>query len=108
MTALGDDPSRGRIERLDPCLDEPQSRLVYVGVTVQDVAGRGPSEHHVQLGEAEDEIAGLVDQHDVEVVAELLGQPSGEFQAAEPRTEHHDLHAWTLMLCRFAAKWNTF
>jgi hypothetical protein len=41
-------------------------------------AGRGAAEHHVELGEAKDEPAGLVDQDDVGVIAEFAREPGGQ------------------------------
>ena len=43
------------------------------------------AEHDVELGKAEDEAVALVDQGDVDAVAESLGQQAGEFEAAETR-----------------------
>jgi hypothetical protein len=47
-------------------------------------------EHHVELRESEDERVGLVDQCDVNVGTEALGQPGGQFQTAEPGAEDYD------------------
>ena len=46
-----------------------------------------PPEHHVQLRETEDERVALVDESDLDVVAEILGEPGRELQAAEPGSE---------------------
>ena len=57
----------------------------------------GTPEHHVELGEAEHEPIGLVDQHNLDVVAELLGESRRQLQPAKPGTQHQDSHAQTPM-----------
>ena len=57
----------------------------------------GTPEHDVELGEAEHEPIGLVDQHDLDLVAELLGEPCRQLQPAKPGTQHQDSHAQTPM-----------
>ena len=52
----------------------------------------GAPEHDVELGEPEHEPVGPIDQDDLDVVAEVLGEPRRQLQATEPRTQHHDPH----------------
>jgi len=61
-------------------------------VGMPDRLRRGAAEHHVELGEAEHESVGLVDQHDVGVTAELVREPGGQLQAAEAGAEHENAH----------------
>ncbi len=51
-----------------------------------------PPEHHFELGEAEHERVGAIDQHDFDVGAELVGQSRRELQTREARAQHHDPH----------------
>ena len=65
-------------------------------------SGKGPAEHHVELREAEDEAFGLVDEHDLDRIAELVGQPRRQLQPSEARSEHQDLHrplSFSLPVC---------
>jgi hypothetical protein len=50
------------------------------------------AEHHVELGETEDESLTTVDEGQIERVAELPGQRGGELKPAEARTEYDDPH----------------
>ncbi len=82
---VGVDGADRRLHELHTGLDE-----VAVGVT--HLLGERSSEHHVELGEPEDEVVALVDEHDVDVVPELFGQPGRQLQAAESRPQHHNTH----------------
>ncbi|MFN0219535.1 MAG: hypothetical protein ACKVP4_12070 [Hyphomicrobium sp.] len=44
----------------------------------------GKAEHHVELGVAEHEMIALVDQSDVDRIAQGLGQQRGKLKPAEP------------------------
>ena len=70
----GLDPARVRVDRHHVRLHETHAGLRDVGVRMVDLGGRPAAEHHVELGEAEHEAVGPVDEYDVDVVAELLGQ----------------------------------
>jgi hypothetical protein len=50
------------------------------------------AEHHVQLGEAEDEPLRPVDQDDVVLIAQLVGEPGRQLQTTETGTQHQDSH----------------
>ena len=78
LTVVGAHPPRHGVDRPYRRLHEPHPRLDQVGVAVERLVGRHPAEHHVQLGEAEDEPLGAIDQHEVEVVAELLRERGGQ------------------------------
>ena len=52
-----------------------------------------PPEHHVEFREPEDKRVALVDQHDVDGFAQVIGKSRRKFEAAESRTEHY--HART-------------
>jgi hypothetical protein len=72
-----------------------------------DGSGKLPSEHHVELREAEDECVTLVDKHDIHRVAERLGEDGCQLEASKPRAEHdhsrlHTHHA-LLLICPFNA-----
>ena len=49
-----------------------------------------PPEHHVELGEAEDERIALVDEDDVDRVAEGLGKNRRQLEAAEAGAQDDD------------------
>ena len=81
-----------RVDRRHFGADEAHARLHDIVEAVQDMRGVGVAEHDVQLREAEDESLTLVDQHDVDIVAELLGQQGREFQPTEAGPEDNDPH----------------
>ena len=63
---------------------------------MQHVVGRRAAEHDVELRESEDKAIGTIDQYDVGLVAELLGQPAREFEAAKACTSYHHTHPGSL------------
>jgi len=63
---------------------------------VKDVLGGRAAEHHVELGEPEDETIGAIDQDDVGVVAELLGQPGRKFEPTKAGSGDHHAHPRSL------------
>ena len=83
-------PAGLRIERADLGLDEAHARLRNLSVGVTHRVRRLPAEHHIQFGEAEDEGVVLVDEHEVERVAEPLREDGCQFQAAKAGPQHHD------------------
>ena len=74
----------------DGFLPEPYVGRGDVVVAEADGRGRALAEHHVQLREAEHERIRAVDQRDLDLLADLLGQPSGELEAAEAGTENEN------------------
>src|SRR5690348_2499097 len=92
-TVRGHAPGLG-IDCGDRLLQEANTRLVDVAVGMTDGLQRRPTEHHVELGIAEDEGVGAVDQGDAGLVAELLRQPGRELQAREssPEDEYARAH----------------
>jgi hypothetical protein len=74
-----------RLHELHAGLGELPVGMVHGGV-------RRATEHDVELREPEHEPVTLVDQHDVDPVAELLGQPGGELEAPEPGAEDDHPH----------------
>jgi hypothetical protein len=54
-------------------------------------ADRAP-EHDFQLREPEDEVVGLVDEHDIGIRNQLFGESRRQLQPAESRAQHHDPH----------------
>ena len=88
------DASRYRIDGADGRPHKAHTGLHDAGVGVANLMD-GTPEHHVELGEAEHEPIGLVDQHDLDVVAELLGESRRQLQAAKPGTQHQDSHLLT-------------
>ena len=91
----------GSMPRIVLCTNRtPGLTDVAVGV-LHRLARRAP-EHHVELGEAEDEAVGPVDEHDLDVVAELLGQPRRQLQPTEPRAQHQYSHG-----CESTASWRS-
>ena len=71
----------------DPAADDIPTEPALVQVSSERLA----TEEHVQLRIAEDERVALVDQGQVEPVAQRLGQQRAELEAAEARTQ--DYHA---------------
>ena len=96
-SSVGHRPSRGRVDRSHRGLHESHAGLDDVAVGMTDVSRQLASEHHVELREAEDERVALVDEHDVDSVAERIGKNRRQLEAAEPRAEHD--HARLHCLC---------
>ena len=89
---LGLDSLGGRIDRGDVRLHEPHAGLHDVGVVMVHRGCCRAAEHHLELREPEDERLGPVDEHDVDVVAELVGQPRRQLEPAEPGAQDDDPH----------------
>ena len=79
----------GSIDRTDVCRNRTPG-LSDVAVLMADVGRHLPAEHHVELGEAENERIALVDEDDVEGVPEGIGKNSHQLEAAEAGAEHND------------------
>src|SRR5262249_40544015 len=80
----------GRVDRAHRRLDEPHPRLVNAPVLVAYGVRVCAAEHDVELRVAEDEALGLIDEHDLDLVAELHRQTAGHFETAKTGAEHHD------------------
>jgi hypothetical protein len=89
---VGLHPAPNRVDGPDRDLDEPDTRLDQVAVRMADSLRRGAAEHHVELGEAEHESVGFIDQHDVDRIAQLVRESGGQLQAAETGAEHENWH----------------
>jgi hypothetical protein len=63
---------------------------------MEDGRLRRSTEHHVQLGEAEDEALRLVDGEDFEGSPELVGQRRGQFEATETSAQYQYLYVSVL------------
>ena len=87
---IGLDTFRARVDHADSRLHELHSRLDEVAVGVTDLFRTRPPEHHVEFREPEDKVLALVDQDDIDVGSELVGQPGRQLQSAESRTEHRN------------------
>ena len=88
MSALvSDNAFAGGVNGGDGLLAELDARLGHVPVVQSYVIEATAPEHHVQLRETEDERVALVDESDLDVVTEILGEPGRELQAAEPGSE---------------------
>ena len=77
------------MDRIVDCT-KSHARLDDVAVGMTDVGRDLPSEHHVELREAEDERVALVDERDVESVAEGLGKNRRQLEPTKSRAENHD------------------
>jgi hypothetical protein len=91
-TGVGLHPLGRGVDGADRRLHERDAGLHQVGVAVQHTLGDRAAEHHVELREPEDEPLALVDQRDVDAVAELFGQRRRQFEPTEAGTEHQDAH----------------
>ena len=89
-SGVGHHAPGGGIDGSHRGLQEPHARLDDVAVGMTDVGRHLPSEHHVELREAEDERVALVDEHDVDGVAEGVRKNRRQLEAAEAGAEHHD------------------
>lgn len=83
---VGLDSSALWVDRPDRALHEPHPWLHQIGVGMENGGTRGPPEHHIELGETEDEPIGFVYEHDLDGVAPPLGQPRGQLQDVESCT----------------------
>ena len=102
---IGGHAPRLRVDRGDRLAQHAHARLGDVAVREADRVRRRATEHHVELGVAEDERVAAVDQRHVDVVAELLRQRRAQLQAAETGPENDDpgAHGPTIthrLLCR--------
>jgi hypothetical protein len=88
--AVGGHAPRVGIDRGDRLLHEADTGLDEVAVREANRVERCPAEHHVELRVAEDERVALVDQGDVDVVAELFRQHGRELEASEARSQDDD------------------
>ena len=88
MDALvGDHRLAVRVDRDHRLLPNSTFGLAMSPITESDLVRAAPPEHHVELREPEDEGVALVDQRDLNVVPELVGQPGRQLEAAEPGPE---------------------
>src|SRR5262245_64468530 len=74
---VGRYPPRVRIDRGYRLLREAHTRLEEATIRQAHRFERSASEHHVELGVAEDERVAVVDQRDRDVLRELLREQSG-------------------------------
>ena len=78
---------------VDRRLHEPHAGLDDVGGTDGAPIGRRRAPNMTSSFEKPNTNAvGLVDEHDLDVVAELLRQPRRQLEPAEPRAQHHHPH----------------
>lgn len=85
------DPPRGGLDGSHRLLAELDAVLGDVAVVQPHLVGRLPTEHHLELGEAEDERVVAVQQRDADRVLERLGEPRRQLQATEARAEDQDV-----------------
>ncbi len=83
---------------------ESHARLHDITVRMTDGGWQLPSEHHVEFREAEDERFALVDEHDVDGLAEGIRKNGCELEATESCAEHN--HAGLHRLCPFRGDLN--
>ena len=81
----------GSIERTVVCTNRTPGGA-RSRVAVQDVLGARLPEHHVELGEAEDEAFGPVDQRHLDVGPECRVERAGELEAAEAGAQDQHAH----------------
>lgn len=83
-------------------LEEAHARLDEVAIGQPDRFRGRPAEHHVEFRVSEGECVALVDQGDVGIVAERLGQKRAQLKAAEPCTKNEDasFHKRTVQVTR--------
>ena len=76
---------------MDRTVDCQESHARFDNVTVRmaHVGRHLPSEHHVELREAQDERFSFVDQHDVDRIAEGVRKNRREFEATKAGSEHY-------------------
>ena len=89
-TGVSGHAARLGIDRGDRLLQESHPRFDDVAVRETDRVERRPSEHHVELRVTEDERIALVDQSDVDVVAERVRQCRRQFETPEAGSQDDD------------------
>ncbi len=89
VAGVSNDGADGGVEGTDSGLEDADAGFDEVAVKMTDLGGGLMAEHHFEFGEAEDEGVGLVDEDDVDGVAEGFGEDGGEFEAAEAGTEDY-------------------
>mgnify|MGYP006283365399 CR=1 FL=1 len=81
-----------RIDRQDLAVDEGDARHDRVAVQVGRMLRSVLAEHHVKLGEAEDETRGLVDEGDRRRFAAGLVHQRRQLESSEAGSEDDDAH----------------
>jgi hypothetical protein len=90
---VGADAARGRVDACHHLLAELDAILLKVAVVQPNVIGRLTAQHHLELGEAEEERVVAIDQRYANRVGDPLREPRRELQSAEPGPEDHDVLA---------------
>ncbi len=80
---------RGWVDGAHRRLDEPHTWFDDVAIWVAHLRELDPSEHDVELREAEDERVALVDEHEIESVAERIRKDRRQLESSEAGAEHH-------------------
>ena len=80
-----------RINRHDGLLPKLHARLVDRPIRVPHLVGLASTEHHVELREPEHERIALVDERNMDLVGNGLGQTRYQLEAAEPSSEDYDV-----------------
>ena len=88
---VGGDSPRGRVDAGHRLLAELDAVLRDVAVVELHLLGRLAAEHHLKLGEAEEERVVAVQKRDPNRVRDRLGEPRREFQATEAGAEDQDM-----------------
>ena len=96
-TGVGLDAAGHRVDRAHRGVHEPHAGRRQVGVPVQDVVGAHLPEHDIELGEAEDEAFGPVDQGHLDVGPECRIERAGELESAEAGSEDQYAHQLNLV-----------
>ena len=88
---VGGDSPCGRVDAGHRLLAELDAVLREVAVVELHLLGRLTAEHHLKLGEAEEESVVAVDKRDANRVRDRLGEPRRELQATEAGAEDQDV-----------------
>jgi hypothetical protein len=81
---VGDHPPGERVDAGHELLSELDASLVEVAVMQPHLVGRLPADHHLELGEPEDERVAAIEQRDADEVLCGFGEPCRQLQTAEP------------------------
>ena len=89
--AVGDHLTRCGIDRHDPFLAISHAGFGDVPVRAAQLFSSTPTKQDLQLGEPKDERIVLIDEGDLDLIAQRVRQPGGQFQPTETGAEDQHL-----------------
>ena len=104
-TGIGHHAPRRGVDRRHCLPQQPHARFYELPVRQSHGVERVTPEHDIELGVAEHEGIALVDQRDLDLVAQRFGQDRAQFHAAETSPQHRDSRAHRFSLFSLFRGW---